>query len=364
MQRAIGLLICSTAGVASADTWMNAELPTAVAVSDVQQQAFRAGAMPAVGGYLSVGGHLALGARVRAGILRDGGRAATLVDGNRMDPSTGGLASAGLAARVMTGGAWLELVAGGGVTGSDVVPAFEAGAGYMFYFDQLSVGPSARYARLQASASDALGSAELLLVGVDFQFGHTRPRVVAHIVEAPPPVPPVAPVAVSVPIVPTAYDGDRILDSNPSCADLLEFLDADGNCGPGRMIEVAGDRIILDERVLFDTDHAHVHAAGRDLLRSLARAAAQHPEWITITIEGHTDARGGDAYNQALSDLRAERTRDAMIRAGFPPEQLRTVGYGRTHLRDYGTTPEAHQRNRRVEFAIDRAPRAGNAELP
>ena len=95
MKRAIALVILGSASTASADTWMSAELPTAVAVSDMQEQTFRAGAMPAVGGYLTLGDHFALGMRVRAGVLRNG----TAPGGNFMDPSTGGLATAGFAGR-------------------------------------------------------------------------------------------------------------------------------------------------------------------------------------------------------------------------------------------------------------------------
>ena len=174
MKRAIALAILGVTGTASADTWMSAELPTAVAVSDMQEQAFRAGAMPAVGGYLSLDSHFALGLRLRAGVLRNG----AAPGGNFMDPSTGGLATAGFAARAIAGGAFFELVAGGGVTGSDVVPAFEAGVGYMFDFEHMAVGPSARYVHLQASSGATFGSADLVLVGVDVQLGHQHHRVV------------------------------------------------------------------------------------------------------------------------------------------------------------------------------------------
>ncbi len=355
MKRAIVLVLLGSAGTAYADAWMSAELPTAVAVSDVQRETFRAGAMPAVGGYLQLNSFLSVGARLRAGVLRDGGHAASLVGDHRMDPSTGGLATAGLAARVTYRGAYVELVAGGGITGNDMVPAFEMGAGYIYDFEHLAVGPSVRYVRLEATPSDALGSADLVLVGVDFQFGHEhRHHVVPHFVrtEAPPPVVPTTMEA--KPIMP--FDNDRVVDQAASCADLLEFLDADSGCGPGADVEVVGDRIILDDRVLFDTDHAHVHAAGREIIKAIVKAAAKHPEWLSITIEGHADVRGNDAWNQELSELRAERTRDAMVRAGFPTDQVHTVGYGRTRPRDQGTTPEAHHRNRRVEFVIDRAP--------
>ena len=347
MKRAIALAILGITGTASADSWVSAELPTAVAVSDMQEQTFRAGAMPAVGGYLSLTDHLAVGLRLRVGALRNGAAPGN----NLMDPSTGGLATAGFAGRVIVGGTWFELVAGGGITGSDVVPAFEAGVGYMWDFEHVSVGPSARFAHLQASASDTFGSADLVLVGVDVQFGHQHRRVVLpRIIHTEPPPPPAV---VETPAVPP--DEDRIVDMAPSCADLLEFLDAGSGCGPGADIDVQGDRIILDDRVLFDTDHAHVHAEGRAMIRGIVKAAEHHPEWRTITIEGHTDVRGGDAYNQALSEARAARTRDVMIKAGMPEDRVKIVGYGRTHPRDGGLTPEAHHHNRRVEFVIDRA---------
>lgn len=358
MNRVIAVVLLASAGTASADRWMSAELPTAVAVSDVQEQVFRPGAMPAVGGYLQLSTHFAVGVRARAGVLRDRLKAPILTDANRMEPATGGLATAGLAARAMFGGAYVELVAGGGITGTDVVPTFEAGAGYMFEFEHYAVGPSARFARVQATGSDALGSADLVLVGVDFQFGHEHHRqIVPHYVRTAPPPPPVAPVAVE----PFEYDTERVVDALPSCADLLEYIADDSGCGNGT-VEVAGDRIILDERVLFETDHAHVHAEGRAMIRSIAQAAAQHPEWTMLTIEGHADVRGTDEWNQTLSKLRADAVRAQMVKDGFPADKIQTVGYGRTKPRDPGTTPAAMQRNRRVEFVIDRAPHTVGAE--
>ena len=73
-----------------------------------------------------------------------------------------------------------------------------------------------------------------------------------------------------------------------------------------------------------------------------------------ITIEGHCDTRGTDEYNQWLSEQRAQRTRDQFLKNGFTEDQLDAVGYGRTRPIDTGTTEEAHTRNRRVEFVIER----------
>ena len=239
---------------------MSAELPTAVAVSDMQEQTFRAGAMPAVGGYLSLGDHFALGMRVRAGVLAQRRRARRQLAwilrpaDSRQRASPRARSSAA---------AFFEVVAGGGITGSDVVPAFEAGAGYMFDFEHFSVGPSARYVHLQRGAMAPRSAAPISCSSAStVQLGHEHHRVVmpriARVVTEPPPAPPAdAPDR-------SRYDDDRIVDSVPSCADLLEFLDEGSGCGPGSEIDVQGDRIILDDRVLFDTDHAHVHTEGRD----------------------------------------------------------------------------------------------------
>ena len=346
MRRLPLLAVLAVTATAHADRWMTVELPTAVAVSSVQEEVFRPGAMPAVGAYISRG-HFALGARLRAGILRDG----TAPGGNLMDPGVGGLVTAGLAARVTLGGGFFELVGGGGMTGHDTVPELELGAGWLVDVGAFSVGPSVRYVRVIAASSDAFGTASLLLAGVDFQFGKDHPRVaVLRPVGPPPPAPPVEEPKV-------AADDDKLVDRLTSCADLVEFLDEDAYCGDGGVVEVKGDRIILDDRVLFDTDHAHVKSQGREIVKAIAKAAAQHPEWVHITIEGHADVRGEDQYNQDLSERRAEMTRNVLIKAGVDPDRVSYVGYGRSRPRDPGTTPEAHAHNRRVEFVIDRAPR-------
>jgi outer membrane protein OmpA-like peptidoglycan-associated protein len=350
MRRLLLLTVLGTATTARADRWMTVELPTAIAVSQVQEQVFRPGAMPAVGGYVTHG-RFALGARLRAGILRSG----EAPGNNLMDPGVGGLVAAGIAGRVSLGDGFVELVGGGGMTGHDAVPEFEVGAGWMIDVGSFSVGPDLRYIRVVASSADRFGDANLVLAGVDFQFGksHERVPVLPPTPEPPappPPPPPEAPTFVDL-------DGDKLADALVSCADLVEALDKDSDCGQGGVVEVQGDRIILDDRVLFDTDHAHVKSQGREIVRAIAKAALAHPEWIHITVEGHADVRGEDDYNQGLSERRAEMTRNVLVKAGVDPDRVTFVGYGRTKPRDPGVTPEAHARNRRVEFVIDRAAR-------
>ena len=79
---------------------------------------------------------------------------------------------------------------------------------------------------------------------------------------------------------------------------------------------------------------------------AIERIVAAHPNEVFL-IEGHTDAVGGDAYNQNLSEQRAASVMEALVEYFvIDPENLVAVGYGERFLRI--PTPEAEQENRRV----------------
>jgi outer membrane protein OmpA-like peptidoglycan-associated protein len=68
----------------------------------------------------------------------------------------------------------------------------------------------------------------------------------------------------------------------------------------------------------------------------------------TITIEGHTSISGSPAYNQKLSERRAEAVKRYLVSRGVPAEQLRVVGYGESRPLTKDPSPEAQKVNRRV----------------
>ena len=329
------LMMAPTA--ARADGWLVAETPAAVAVSDAQAGVFKPGVMPAVGAYID-NGWFALGARLRAGVLRD----APPPGGRFRDPGLGGLTTASVAARIHAFGGWIEGAAGGGMTGSDIVPAVEVGAGWAFDLGSFEMGPSIRYARITSTGDmDTLGSASLVLVGIDMRFGrdHAKsPRRSYPRIEAPI-------------VVEESHrvdrDHDRIVEHEPSCAEVLD------GCTFGK-ITVVDDRIVFDDHVFFDLDRARVRTKGRAIVQAIAALWSEHPEWTSITIEGHTDVRGSDDYNLRLSQLRADRVREVLVEAGADPTRLGATGFGRTRPRDTNTDERAHQNNRRVEFVIER----------
>jgi len=104
-------------------------------------------------------------------------------------------------------------------------------------------------------------------------------------------------------------------------------------------------------------------ASGQASLRPEARANLQRViDFVQsagaarVTIEGHTDNRGGANLNQALSQQRAEAVRDALIEEGVDPARLTAVGLGMDQPVADNATAEGRSRNRRVEIIVARAP--------
>ena len=108
----------------------------------------------------------------------------------------------------------------------------------------------------------------------------------------------------------------------------------------------------LDEGYLkFDFDRADVRQESREILSRIAGILFTSEDFA-ITITGHTDARGDDAYNQRLSERRARAVADYLIGAGLASERFTVEGLGKAHPLDTGDSDEAHARNRRVELGI------------
>ncbi len=73
---------------------------------------------------------------------------------------------------------------------------------------------------------------------------------------------------------------------------------------------------------------------------------------ITLEIGGHTDDVGSDAYNQRLSEDRANAVLNYLVSQGVPKRELKAVGYGKSQPLVPGTSDEARAKNRRVEMTI------------
>ena len=101
--------------------------------------------------------------------------------------------------------------------------------------------------------------------------------------------------------------------------------------------------------VLFDTGRATLKPGADRTIDRLAQALKDNPN-TKVQIEGHTDSVGGDDYNLALSERRAEAVSDALRMRGVPSDRYEEKGLGKDFPVASNSTAEGRQQNRRVEI--------------
>lgn len=123
---------------------------------------------------------------------------------------------------------------------------------------------------------------------------------------------------------------------------------------PPVAVNVTRTKLDLSDNIYFDLDSAVILAESFPLLDAVAKALLAHPEVLVVRIEGHTDSRGEADYNQKLSDARAAAVKEYLVKAGVPAERLASVGFGESKPVDPADTEEAWDKNRRVEFLVEK----------
>jgi outer membrane protein OmpA-like peptidoglycan-associated protein len=112
---------------------------------------------------------------------------------------------------------------------------------------------------------------------------------------------------------------------------------------------MAKDKPNIDLEITFDYNSADISAKSLPSVQALGRAlTSSELKGSTFVVAGHTDAAGGDAYNQELSERRADSIKHYLMdKFGIAGSDLVTVGYGKSKLKD-PSQPLAEV-NRRVQ---------------
>lgn len=112
---------------------------------------------------------------------------------------------------------------------------------------------------------------------------------------------------------------------------------------------IAKDKPSIDLEINFDFNSAVIGKTAQPGVKALGTALSDPSmKGATFIIAGHTDAKGSDEYNQALSEKRADAIKQYLVtKHGIPAANLVTVGYGKTQLKNAADPlgPE----NRRVQ---------------
>jgi outer membrane protein OmpA-like peptidoglycan-associated protein len=116
-----------------------------------------------------------------------------------------------------------------------------------------------------------------------------------------------------------------------------------------KKIEV-GKSIVL-RNIFFDTGKSTLRPESYAELGILYQLLADNPK-MRIEISGHTDNKGGAAYNQKLSESRAKAVVDYLISKGIQANRLEYKGYGFNQPIAPNDTEAGRQQNRRTEFKV------------
>jgi len=122
---------------------------------------------------------------------------------------------------------------------------------------------------------------------------------------------------------------------------------------PNATVERVGEGIAVtfDSGILFAVNSSNLQGAGQQNLTDLA-ASLEEYEGTDVLVVGHTDSTGDAAYNQGLSERRADSARTYLLGAGLEAGRVTAMGRGEEEPVATNDTEAGRQENRRVEVAI------------
>lgn len=123
--------------------------------------------------------------------------------------------------------------------------------------------------------------------------------------------------------------------------------------GTGVEVVRQGDDLLLrmPSGITFATDQSTIQPQFQPTLDQVAATLAEYPKTM-IDVLGHTDSDGSEAYNQALSERRAQSVASYLSGHGVASVRMATKGYGEMQPIASNESPDGKQANRRVEIKI------------
>ena len=144
-------------------------------------------------------------------------------------------------------------------------------------------------------------------------------------------------------------DGDTILDKDDKCPKTPGLITNNGCPQPNK--EIMKELNAVGAKVSFSLNTANFSDKFTKLLGIVHRIMEKYPT-TTFTVEGHTDTTGPKAFNQKLSENRANSVLDFLVSKGISADRLSAVGYGEDKPSNPNNTRKGRESNRRVEFKV------------
>lgn len=245
----------------------------------------------------------------------------------------------------------------------DLVPTFAIGADY-----QVTEQWKARlaYQHFNNITTDVFDNvdADAIWLGLSFNFGSVAPAVAD-----PEPVQQKEsePVVVNTPVAEPAPEPEPVIEPTPApvpqpAPEPVVVKQPEPEPEPVVVAEPTPETVALPEWItkqhkkaydesLFKTGSAELSEDGKAALIPLMEVLVQYPG-AKATIVGHTDSVGSEAFNQTLSEKRAQAVADFFVEGGVNADQLTVKGMGESQPIATNETAEGRSQNRRVEIDV------------
>ena len=125
---------------------------------------------------------------------------------------------------------------------------------------------------------------------------------------------------------PKDIDGDGIVDDLDLCPTVAGAKTNMG-CPDTTSSNDSSPTVVSFEPIFFDLNLFVIKKEFDQMLRKTVLLLAQNPD-VMIVLEGHADVRGGDTYNQSLSEKRVNAVKENLIARGVDSERISTKGFG------------------------------------
>lgn len=142
-------------------------------------------------------------------------------------------------------------------------------------------------------------------------------------------------------------DSAGVVDSD-SATPEQESHDQSGTAVPGSVDDL---EVNVGDRVFFATDRSDLDSAAQETLRRQAAWLQRYPE-IVVRIEGHADERGTREYNLALSQRRANETREYLVGLGIASSRISIIPYGKERPLALCSNENCWKQNRRAVTTV------------
>lgn len=116
--------------------------------------------------------------------------------------------------------------------------------------------------------------------------------------------------------------------------------------------EARGMVITLSGGVLFESAQATLMPSAQLKLDAVGKALIEQDPTSKLMVEGHTDSQGAQAYNQELSQRRAQGVRDYLVSRGIAADRIKAEGFGFARSVASNDSAEGRANNRRVEIVV------------